>query len=111
MELIEYSDFEKIDLRVGTITEVSTFPKARNPSYKIMVDLGEGGIKKSSAQITDLYSADDLLGKQVVVVYNFSPRQIADFMSEVLILGVIGGSGGVVLLSTEREVKNGHRVA
>ncbi len=111
MELIDYSDFEKISLRVGTITEVAAFPKARNPSYKIMVDLGDLGIKKSSAQITELYATDDLLGKQVIVVCNFPPRQIADFMSEVLILGVVGGSEGVVLLSTEREVKNGHRVA
>ncbi len=98
-------------MRIGTIIEVQESPKARNPAYKVKVDMGEFGIKKSSAQITDLYSHADLIGKQVVVVCNFPDKQIADFMSECLILGVVGGDSGVVLLSTERNVPNGHRIA
>ena len=90
---------------------LQVFPNARKPSYKVRIDLGEHGIKESSAQITELYSLDDLMHRQVIVVCNFPPKQIADFMSECLILGIIGGTDGVVLLSTEREVPNGHRIA
>ena len=111
MNSIQYSDFEKIDLRIGTIVAVDEFPRARNPAYKIRIDLGEMGIKQSSAQITEHYSPGDLIGKQVVIVNNFQPKQIADFMSECLILGVVGGDDGVVLLTTERKVANGHSIA
>ena len=110
MNEISYNDFEKIEMRIGTIVEVSEFPKARNPSYKINIDLGDLGIKRSSAQITDLYGHEDLLGKQVVAVCNFPSKQIADFMSECLILGVVGEEKGVVLLGVEQRVSNGLRI-
>jgi tRNA-binding protein len=109
--MISWNDFEKVELRVGTVIEVSDFPKARKPAYKLKIDFGEFGIKQSSAQITELYSQDDLLGKQIIAVTNFPPKQIADFMSECLVTGVVDGSKPVVLLQPEQEVKNGLRIA
>ena len=105
-----YDDFAKIDVRVGTIIEVNDFPKARKPAYQLTIDFGEEiGIKRSSAQITSHYTKDDLLNKQVLGVVNLPPRQIADFFSEVLVLGT-DSEGGVVLIKPDKEVKNGDKM-
>ncbi len=105
-----FEDFMKLDIRVGEITKVEDFRNARKPAYKLWVDFGEEiGIKKSSAQITECYDMDELVGKQVLGVVNFPPRQIADFMSEVLILGVYS-SQGVILIKPERSVKKGDKL-
>lgn len=110
-DTINYSDFSKIDIRVGTIISAEEFPDARNPAYKIKIDFGSLGIMKSSAQITKLYTLEDLAGKQVICVVNFPPKQIATFISECLILGVVGGKSEVTLLCPDRPVKNGLRIA
>ncbi|WP_339866817.1 tRNA-binding protein [uncultured Algoriphagus sp.] len=111
MQTIEYKDFNKIELCIGTILRVEPFEKARNPSYKIWVDLGEDlGVKKSSAQVTVHYQPQDLVGKQVLCVCNLAPRQIADFMSEILITGFSDEKGDIVLTSVERPVPNGARL-
>lgn len=107
---ISWDDFSKIDIRIGTIIEVNDFPQARNPAYQIHIDFGELGIKKTSAQITQLYTKEDLIGKQVTAVVNFPPKQIANFMSECLILGGIGNNKEVILLQPERKVFNGIKV-
>ncbi len=108
---ISWSDFEKVEMRVGTVVEVLDFPEARNPAYKLSVDFGEDiGIKKSSAQITVLYSREELLGKQVVAVVNFPKKQIGPFMSECLVLGAVNGKE-VTLLEPNREVENGLRIS
>ena len=105
-----YDDFAKIDVRVGTIIEVNDFPKARKPAYQLTIDFGEEiGIKRSSAQITNHYTKEDLLNKQVLGVVNLPPRQIADFFSEVLVLGT-DSEGGVVLIKPDKEVKNGDKM-
>ncbi len=109
--MITWEDFEKIEMRVGTVLEVEDFPEARKPSYKMKIDFGEFGIKKSSAQITKLYRKKDLIGKQIIAVTNFPPKQIANFMSECLVLGVILNEKEVVLLQPERTVPNGLRIA
>lgn len=109
--IINWNDFEKIDIRVGTITEVNAFPKAKKPSWQLTIDFGELGIKKSSAQITDFYSAEQLIGKQVVAIVNFPPKQIANFFSECLVLGVYTDKKEVVLLMPERKVENGWKIA
>jgi tRNA-binding protein len=107
---IEFSDFEKVDVRVGVVTDVEDFPRARNPSYKLTIDFGdEIGVKRSSAQVTT-YTHDELRGKQVIAVVNFEPRNIAGFMSEVLVLGAADADGQVVLLTPTREVVVGGRM-
>jgi tRNA-binding protein len=112
MQEISWSDFMKVELRVGTILEVSEFPEARRPAWKLVVDFGdEVGIRKSSAQITDLYSADELVGRQVLGVVNFPPKQIGPFISECLVTGFVSDEGPVVLAVPERAVKNGTRLA
>ena len=107
---INFEDFLKVDLRVGTIIEVNDFPKARKPAYQLKIDFGELGIKKSSAQITDLYTKEALLNKQVSAILNFKPRQIANFMSECLVLGIYNTHGEVVLLQASKPVKNGEQI-
>jgi tRNA-binding protein len=107
---ITFEDFLKIDLRIGTIIEVNDFPKARKPAYQLKIDFGALGIKKTSAQITDLYTKEDLLHKQVSAIVNFKPRQIANFMSEVLVLGIYNTQGKVVLLQATKEVQNGEQI-
>jgi len=103
-------DFIKLDIRVGTIIEVNDFPKAKRPAYKLTIDFGdEIGIKKSSAQITDVYKKEDLINKQILGVVNFPPRQIADFFSEVLVLGTYSEQG-VVLIKPDINVKNGDKL-
>lgn len=109
--MITWEDFEKVEMHVGTVLEAEDFPEARNPAYKLKIDFGELGVKKSSAQITKLYGKEDLPGRQVIAVTNFPPKQIANLMSECLVLGVVGGDGEVVLLQPEREVKNGYRIS
>lgn len=105
-----FEDFLKLDIRVGEIIEVNDFRKARKPAYQLKVNLGEEiGVKKSSAQIKDLYKEEELIGKQVMVVVNFPARQIADFMSEVLVLGVYG-ENGVVLIKPDQRVRNGDKL-
>ena len=107
---IEWSDFEKIDIRVGTILEVNAFPKAKRPAWQLTIDFGELGIKKSSAQITDLYEQQELIGRQVLAVVNFPPKQIANFFSECLVLGVYTDKKEVVLVSPDRRVENGWKL-
>ena len=110
--MLTWEEFEKVELRAGTIIEVNDFLKAKKPSYQLKVDLGEDiGIKQSSAQLTKLYSKEDLLGRQVVCVTNFPPRQIANFFSEILVTGFILEDGEVVLTALERKVPNGVRLA
>ena len=108
--MLSWEDFEKVDMRVGTITEVVDFPKAKNPAYQLTIDFGELGIKLSSAQITKLYTKDALVGKQVIAVVNFPPKQIANFFSECLVLGVVGADKEITLLQPERGAKNGLRI-
>lgn len=112
MQHINWNDFQKVELRIGTIVDVQDFPEARNPAYKLQVDFGENiGIKKSSAQITTLYSKSDLLGKQVMAVVNFPPKQIGPIMSECLVTGVHREDGAVVLVSPDQPLPNGARLA
>ncbi len=109
--MINWDDFEKIDMRAGTIIEVNDFPKARKPAYRLTIDFGEEiGLKKSSAQITTHYKKEDLLNRKVIAVVNFPPKQIADFVSECLVLGVYDESKDVILLQPERDVKNGMKI-
>jgi tRNA-binding protein len=108
--MITWEDFEKVDIRVGTILEVEDFPEAKKPAYKLKIDFGKYGIKCSSAQITQLYEKVELLGKQIIAVTNFPPKQVANFTSEVLVLGIVTKEN-VVLLQPERKVDNGYRIA
>lgn len=112
MNHIEWQDFQKVELRIGTVVDVEDFPEARKPALKLIVDFGqEIGIKKSSAQISDLYTKDSLLGKQVLAVVNFPPKQIGPFMSECLITGFHREDGAVVLAIPDTIVPNGVRLA
>lgn len=106
MNEITYSDFEKIDIKVGTIIEVKFFEKAKKPAFQLWINFGEIGIKKSSAQITDLYTIESLIGKQILAVVNFPAKQIADFMSECLVLGLTE-KGKTTLITTDKPTING----
>ncbi len=108
--MITWQDFEKINILTGTIVEISDFPKAKKPAYQLTIDFGTFGIKKSSAQITTHYSKDQLIGQQVVAVVNFPPKQIANFISECLVLGVYDENNDVILLKPERPVLNGQPI-
>jgi tRNA-binding protein len=107
MEHVSWNDFEKVELRVGTILEVEDFPEAKKPAYKLTVDFGEFGIKKSSAQITALYSKEELIGKKILGVINFPTKQIGPFLSEFLTTGFYREDGSVVLAVPDKDVPNG----
>src|SRR5690554_2379654 len=109
-EKLTWDDFMKVDLRIGTIIFAEEFREAKNPAYKMTIDFGDLGIRKTSAQVTELYKPEDLIGRQVVAVVNFPPKQIANMMSECLVLGGIGENKEVTLLAPERKVKNGTRI-
>lgn len=109
--LATIADFDKLDIRVGVVVEAAPFPEARKPAYKLRIDFGpEIGVKRSSAQITKRYAAEELVGRRVLAVVNFPPRQIGKFLSEVLTLGAPDADGEVILLTTERDVPPGGRV-
>ena len=108
--MITWDDFEKVEMRVGTILTADDFPNARKPAYQLTIDFGELGIKRSSVQITQLYKKDELPGRQVIAVVNFPVKQIANFFSECLVLGVYNENNDVVLLGPSMEVKNGGKV-
>jgi tRNA-binding protein len=107
---IQWEDFEKIDIRVGTVLEVNDFPNARKPSYQLTIDFGELGMKRSSARITKHYKKEVLIGKQVIAVVNFPPKQIANFFSECLVLGVYNEEKEVILLQPQQPVTNGMKI-
>jgi tRNA-binding protein len=112
LETIDWSDFEKVELRVGSIVEVEDFPEARKPAYRLKIDFGdEIGLRKSSAQITDIYSKEDLVGRQVVAVVNFPPKQIGPMRSECLVTGFHREDGAVVLVCPDSKVPNGAKLA
>lgn len=109
-EPLSWADFEKVEIRTGTIMSAEPFPQARKPAYKLTIDFGLLGTRRTSAQITRLYNVADLIGRQVVAVVNFPPKQIATFMSECLVLGAVDDDGTVTLLQTERPTQNGVRI-
>jgi tRNA-binding protein len=109
-DTLTWSDFMKVEMRIGTIISAEVFKEVKNPAYKIVIDFGEYGQRKTSAQITNLYQPEDIIGKQVTAVVNFPAKQIANMMSECLVLGGIGENKTVILLQPERKVKNGTRV-
>ncbi len=112
MSQISWNDFAKVELRTGTILEAAEFPEARKPAWKLTVDFGdEIGVRRASAQITELYSSEELVGKQVVAVVNFPPKQIGPFMSECLVTGFVQADGSVVLAIPDKPVANGLRLA
>lgn len=111
MGQVTFDHFWEVDIRVGRVIEVLDFPKARKPAYKLRIDFGEHGVKRSSAQITRLYARDDLLGRLVVAVTNFPPKQVADFISEVLVLGVADENGDIVLLKPDQNVPLGMKIS
>jgi tRNA-binding protein len=110
MDVINWADFEKVELRAGTIVEVMPFPEAKKPAWKVKVDFGELGFKWSSAQITTHYQPEDLIGKQIIGVVNFPKKQIGNFMSEFLVTGFPDENGAIVLTTTERKVPNGAKL-
>ena len=110
METITWSDFEKVEIRVGTVLTAELFPEAKKSAYKLTIDFGPLGVKQSSAQITVNYSPEQLLNRQVLAVTNFPPKRIAGFNSEVLILGAVPGKGGVMLIGPDEDVPNGTRI-
>lgn len=110
-QMIQWADFEKIEMRVGTIIQADEFPEARKPAFRLRIDFGEFGIKSSSAQITKLYTLENLVGRRIIAVVNFPVKKIASFESECLVLGVIGDAQGVTLLTTDFPVSNGLRIA
>lgn len=107
--MITFTDFEKVDIRVGTILEAEDFPEAKKPAYKLKIDFGDLGVKKSSAQITLRYTKESLIGKKILAVVNFPPKQIANFLSECLVLGVYKDDA-VILLSVDDDAENGKKV-
>lgn len=110
--ILTWQQFEAVEMRVGTITDAKEFAETKKPAYKLYIDFGERiGVKKTSAQITRLYAKEELIGKQVVAVINFPPKQIANFMSECLVLGVVGQGDDVVLLQPDQAVENGLRIS
>lgn len=110
MDTLTWEEFEKVDMRVGTIVEANDFPKAKKPAYQLILDFGELGMKKSSAQIVKLYNKEELIGKQVIAVVNFPPKQIANFISECLVLGIYNENKDVVLLQPDKKTENGCKV-
>jgi len=109
-DTISFEDFTKVDMRIGTIIKVEDFPKAKKPAYQLLIDFGSLGIKRSSAQITELYTKEALLNRQVTAIVNFKPKQIANFTSECLILGVANNDGNIVLLQASRKTINGTQI-
>lgn len=110
MNLLSWDDFQKLDIRCGTILEVSEFKEAKKAAWKLKIDFGPLGIKKSSAQITELYSKEGLIGKQIIAIVNFPPKQIANYFSECLVLGISNQDNQIVLLQPEQEVPNGNKI-
>jgi tRNA-binding protein len=108
--MLTWDEFSKVEMRVGTIISAEGFNEAKNPSYKMVIDFGEYGKRKTSAQITSLYKPEELIGKQVIAVLNFPPKQIANMMSECLVLGGIGENRDVILIEPDRKVENGTRI-
>jgi len=111
MSMIDWEDFEKVEMRIGTIIDAKDFPEARKPAYRLWIDFGEElGVKKSSAQITKCYTKEELIGKQIVAVVNFPIKQIGNWMSECLVMGSLGKEKEVILLSSDKKVENGLRI-
>ncbi len=109
-DTISFEDFTKVDIRIGTIIEVKDFPKANIPAYQLLIDFGSIGVKRSSAQITELYTKEELLNRQITAIVNFKPKQIANFKSECLVLGVANNDGDIVLLQASGKAKNGAQI-
>ena len=107
---ISFEDFTKVDIRIGTIIDVKDFPKANKPAYQLSIDFGNIGIKRSSAQITELYTKEELLNRQITAIVNFKPKQIANFKSECLVLGVANNDGDIILLQASGKAKNGTQI-
>lgn len=110
MEFVDYKNFDDLDIRVGEIIKAENFENAKKPAYKLWINFGELGIKKSSAQITKYYELDELINKQIIAIINFKPKQIADFMSECLVLGIYDSNKNVVLLKPDKNVENGDKI-